>query len=74
MNLQLKKMHKERISRLNKRVLKIDKDVVVNQEEVVNHEVININSRVRDIILLDKKNILCVFETNSTLGLLKFEN
>ena len=49
-------------------------EISQNYKEVVNHEIININSRVRDIILLDEKNILCMLETNSTLGLLKFEN
>ena len=38
------------------------------------HKILNINSRVRDMILIDETNILVMLETNSTIGLLSLKN
>lgn len=40
-------------------------------QKIINHQIININSRVRDMIILDEKQILVTLETNSTIGVLK---
>jgi hypothetical protein len=40
-------------------------------QKIINHEIININSRVRDMVVLDEKQVLISMETNSTIGILK---
>jgi len=47
--------------------MKISKDY----QKIINHEIININSRVRDMVILDEKQVLISMETNSTIGILK---
>jgi hypothetical protein len=40
-------------------------------QKIINHEIVNINSRVRDMVVLDEKQVLISMETNSTIGILK---
>ena len=50
--------------------------VVISNDysNIEKHEVVNINSRIRDIMKIDQNNILVMLETSSTIGLLSLEN
>lgn len=45
-----------------------------NLDQVKKHEIFFVNNRVRDLIIIDEKNILSTLETNSTIGHLKIKN
>ena len=45
-----------------------------NLDQVKKHEIFVVNNRVRDLIIIDEKNILSTLETNSTIGHLKIKN
>lgn len=49
-------------------------EISENYKNLISHEVLNINSRVRDIIILDSKSILVMMETNATIGILSSDN
>ena len=42
-----------------------------NYQKIIDHQIININNRVRDIVVLDEKQVLVTLETSSTIGVLK---
>ena len=40
---------------------------------IKSHDIVNINSRVRDILTINESNVLVMLETDSTIGLLKLK-